>query len=196
MASLLSFQGQPWAPPPVAPVGFSLLADLFDRVAIVCGQQTCSDQTSAFPSAMQSKVVLIDSHEVNEHLQISNVNDHAYKVTQGHAAAWALLDDPNIENVLILEDDYRILNATVANFANGHNASTTLIDINRFVRNSTWQMLRLGFNPLLPSQSYTCSSECECKRTEETGSICLVKLSSNSDARHCDIRRGLPTRAT
>ena len=47
-----------------------------------------------------------DSFNVNKLLGIVDVDDHAYQVTQGHAAAWELLNEPGVNSVMIMEDDW------------------------------------------------------------------------------------------
>ena len=88
-----NFEGDRWKPPYPVSEGFALFAGLFDRIAVVCGGDTCTQQREAWPESVRSKVVLIHSDRINAKLGISDVVDHGYKVTQGHAGAWALLDD-------------------------------------------------------------------------------------------------------
>lgn len=185
------FQGAVWSPPPFATVGFALFAALFDKVAIVCYKDTCADQVTAFPANVQPKVVLIDSDKVNKDLGIGEVDDHGYKVTQGHAAAWNLLSSKSVNSVLVLEDDYRMINGTVDLFADGASnlPSAELTALGKLVSSSDWGIMRFGYNALHQLDDLTkCSAACDCVPTAQTPNVCSVTLPLSVKAKHCDIR--------
>jgi len=182
-----------WTPPPAVPLGFVLFASLFDRIAIICFKDTCNHQLEAFPSTVRPKVVLVDSDEVNKRLGIGAVDDHGYKVTQGHGSAWDLLEQDGVASVLILEDDYRVLNSTVAHFVgDGGKPSPTLEGVGKLVRSSSWGMMRLGYNPLLQTPSAAnpleCNGNCACVASDETPNVCAVTLPPNLQSKPCDVR--------
>ena len=64
------FHGNAFVPPKAAPLGLVLFASLFDRIAIVCYENTCDSQRQAWPRELQPRLRLIDSAEVNKELNI------------------------------------------------------------------------------------------------------------------------------
>lgn len=179
---MTSFQGSKTAPPKPASAGLVALAALFDRVAVICYQHTCEGQVAAWPSSLQSKLTLIDSAQVNARLEIADVDDHGYRVTQGHAAAWELLKDPNTSSVLIFEDDWTA-SIAVDEFEN----ADSIKGMQDFVDSGNWGMLRLGYNPLELAMP-DCPKHCACSPPPETNLACAVTLGNISEP-HCDVRR-------
>lgn len=180
----MTFFNLSWTPPPPALLGFALFASLFDSIALICSGHTCDSQRDAFPLNLRSRVFLIDSVKLNRRLRIQDVDDHGYKVTQAHAAAWRLLDRADINNVLILEDDYRIINATAQFFEDPLN----LQPVAQFLNGSDWGLFRLGYNPVFIDSSFGCPRECYCHQLAESPFLCEVSLPDRPTTRHCDIR--------
>ena len=180
-----SFQGTVTPPPLPASPGMVALANLFDRVCVVCYKATCTGQLDAWPSSMHSKFVLLDSYDVNQQLGIAEVDDHAYLVTQGHGAAWMLLNDPDVNSVLIMEDDWTPNNGTVAAFED----ADTLSSMKSFVDGDSWQMIRFGYNPIDFEMPGPCPKQCACSPAPETNLVCSVEL-ANLTTPHCDVRCG------
>jgi hypothetical protein len=151
------------------PSGFARFAALFDRVAIVCYQDSCKQQVEAWPEDVRPKVRLVDGYPINAKLGILGSHDHGCRVTQGHAGAWELLG-ADVASLLILEDDYRPINATAAALAD----SSALADISAFVGGDSWQMLRVGYIPhTLPASA--CSAVCACTPSSEPTNMCQVR---------------------
>jgi len=168
------FEGEAWLRPPPVSLGFARFASLFDRIAIVCYESTCEHQRSAWPLWLQERVVPVDGHPVNMRLGVADVIDHGYKVTLGHSEAWKLLGKGGVSSVLILEDDYRPINKTVAAFAEPSGAPT-LEGMRSFVSGADWQMLRVGYIPHdLPAGG--CSALCECVPSVASPNVCQVTL--------------------
>jgi len=180
----MSFQGTVTPPPAMASPGMAAFASLFDKVCVICYQSTCNGQKDAWPSSIQSKLVVLDSYKVNVDLGIKDVDDHGYQVTQGHAAAWDLLNEPDVNSVLIFEDDWTPNNSTVAAFED----AATLAGMQKFVSTESWGMLRVGYNPLETVTPRNCPSNCKCTTATETDRVCAVTLSENVSSPHCDIR--------
>jgi hypothetical protein len=174
-----------FVPPSPAPAGLVALAGLFDAIGVICYQDTCNDQLAAWPISLQSKIRIIDSYDINVRLGITNVDDHGYQVTQGHAAAWSLLADPSISSVMVLEDDWTPNLSIVKAFEH----PSTLAGVKAFIDAGDWGMLRMGYNPLTMISSTTvCATQCICSPPPETDTVCAVTLSGNMSAPHCDIR--------
>jgi len=174
-----------WTPPPFATLGFALFASLFDRVAVICQTTTCQGHLEAFPTSLQPHVVIINASRVSEQLGITNIDDHGYKVTQGHAAAWALLRQDGVQHVLVLEDDYRVANWSDV-FVEQAAKSTALRQIEDFVDSAEWSLLRVGYSPV--SHATQCRAECACVPTNESANVCAVTLGQNVSAPFCDVR--------
>jgi len=195
-----TFTGTAWVPPKPAPLGLVLFASLFDRIAIVCDGPSCKHQLPAWPAALQPHVRLIDGAAINGKLGITNVDDHGYKVTQGHAGAWELLSEEGVSSVLVLEDDYTPLNSTVAHFVDKVTGkpSASLAGVKDFLKKDAWGMLRLGYNPIGQAVqdapggsifSFTeCPAACKCAPSPYTANVCSVSLPSKVDGKHCDVR--------
>ncbi|KAL3915325.1 MAG: hypothetical protein SGPRY_007271 [Prymnesium sp.] len=144
---------------------------------------TCDHQRSLFPSYLQSKVITFDSDRINRQLEIGEVDDHAYRVTQGHAAAWELLHEDNVRSVLIFEDDYRAV-SSVQLFEN----PSVLRSLERVVNSSEWKLMRFGYSPSIVSPVGPCPRVCTCEQMRASDQVCVVTLPSGEDESHCDVR--------
>lgn len=185
---MTSFQGTKTPPPQPASAGLIAFAMLFSRIAVICFADSCQHQMSAWPSFLHSKLHIIDSSKVNVELGIADVDDHGYRVTQGHARAWDLLSEPDVNSVLIFEDDYTTNEAVVENFE--HN--DTLLPFKAFVDSNHWKILRVGYHPLWPWSQATCPGQCSCKPPPQTNLACAVTLGRLPEP-HCDVRCHVPT---
>merc|ERR1711924_279930 len=156
--------------------------------------------------AWPRKVSIVNSANVNKELGIGNVNDHGYRVTQGHAAAWALLDEPGVTSLLVLESDYMLLNSTAQLFddAMSSKPTATLRGVREFVGKASWSMLRLGYTPhagptvsasleavagvpLRPWNASLCPAACNCTPSHFSANICEVRLPKRIGAPHCQV---------
>ena len=144
--------------------------------------------------------MVVDSYKVNLELKIEDVNDHGFKVTQGEAATWRLLQQPDVSTVLVLEENWTpSTRETSRRLLDGleDTGSELYGGLRTFLERDEWSVLRLGYSPMwvesrhkggvevvVPGQ--VCPLECRCAQSEHTPLVCKVDLPVTS-AQYCNV---------
>ena len=140
---------------PRASQGLASIAKLFDAVAVLCYQTTCTGQRERWPVNLHSRLRIFDADIVNKALGFGYHTPHKTKV----AAAFAYIANETlgksalVRHVLTFEADWEEIGSSISSLSVAALLSG----------NTTWAFLRLGYNPRWEGSMGECQTACICR---------------------------------
>jgi len=144
-------------------------ASLFDRICILCYNQSCAAQKARFPLSMHEKVVVVDGVVIDRELSQAKKSHH-YKIAMTFAWLARTVLERNTQ-ILVLEADFLEQSPKPQDLANGNSAwaggfgygprfwykselpsrtigeaPADLEQAHAFLDREQWSVLRLGFD--------------------------------------------------
>ena len=171
------------------PAPLLALAELFDRVCIVCfGADQCNRLLLSWPESHRHLVHLVDGQVNDRERGILGASRFAKNMASHQACAQLLV---NSTNVLVLEADYKPAEPELSGF---HESPDGWSSLKRFMLgNQRWLLLRIGYHPLSKQfvstigkaigagnfdqgahggAGYKCLPHCVCKLSNLSRSVC------------------------